>query len=126
MKMEDRRPRAERFERGDLEARLARLREQAPTLGSTRKMRLFAIFGAVILLLTVAAFYLAMRIYKAMNAPREEVALIQVEPAPEVVESEMQKALQRLEAEQAAEEAALREQLEALRQVDLLDELPEP
>jgi hypothetical protein len=125
MKMEDRRPRAARFERGDLEARLAQLREQAPTLGSSRRLRVYAVFGAVLLALTVAALYFAMQVFKAAAEHREEAALIEVDPAPALVESESAKALQRLEAEQAAEEAALREQLEALKQVDLLDALPE-
>jgi len=125
MKMEHRKPRATRFEAHDHEARLARLREQAPTLGYSRKLRIYAIFGSVLMVLTVAAFYFAIQIYKALVAEREEDARIEVEIAVPPGPNETELALQRLEAEQAAEEAAYQEQLEALRQIDLLAE-PDP
>ena len=63
--MEDRKPRESRFGTENPEARLAHLREQAPTLGSNRRLRLYAVFGSILMLLTVAAFYFAMQIYKA-------------------------------------------------------------
>ena len=52
---------------------------------------------------------------------REEAAMIEVESAPKFEESEFQKALDRIEAEQAAEEAALAQQLEELKSIDLLE-----
>lgn len=123
--MEHRRPRETRFGTESKEARLARLREQAPTLKGNRKLRIYAIFGAVLMILTVSAFYFAMQIYRAAAEDRSEAALIEVDQAPEVVEREVDKALQRLEQE-AAEEALLYEQqLEELKAIDLL-EVAEP
>ena len=123
MKMENRRPRETRFGTESQEARLARLREQAPALASSRKMRVYAIFGSVLLVLTVAAFYMAMQIYKAAAEQREEDALIEVEQAPVIPESEIRKLLERLEEAEAAEAEALETQLEALKAVDLLEAL---
>ncbi len=125
MNIEHRKPRASRFEAHDHEALLARLREQAPTLGYTRKLRIYAIFGAVLMVLTLAAFYFAIQIYKALVAEREEDARIEVDIGVPPGPSEAELALQRLEAEQAAEEAAYQQQLEALKRIDLLAE-PEP
>lgn len=122
MKMEQRKPRPSRFGTESKEARLARLREQAPTLGSSRKLRLYAILGSVILFLTIAAFYMAMQIYKAFSGQREEDFLIEVDQAPEIVENETDKALKRAEAEESARAAELEQQMEALKQVDLLEE----
>jgi flagellar biosynthesis/type III secretory pathway M-ring protein FliF/YscJ len=119
MKMEERKPRPTRFGTESNEARLARLREQAPTLGTNRKLRLYAIFGSVLLFLTVAAFYMAMQIYKAVSGQREEDALIEVDQAPVIEQSETEKALQRAEAEEAQREAELEQQLEELREVDI-------
>jgi hypothetical protein len=123
MKMEQRRPRETRFGTESKEARLAHLREQAPTLAGSRKLRIYAIFGAVLMVLTVAAFYFAMQIYKAAAEDRTEAALIEVDQAPEIVEREVDKALQRLEEEEAAEEVLYRQQLEELKAIDLLDEV---
>lgn len=120
MKIEDRKPRETRFGTESNEARLARLREQAPTLVGGRRLRLYAIFGSVLLFLTVVAFYMAMQIYKAVSGQREEDALIEVDPAPAIVESETGKALQRAEAEEAERLAELERQLEELKQMDLL------
>jgi cell division protein FtsX len=124
--MEDRKPRETRFWTESHEARLAHLREHAPTLGDNRKLRLYAILGSVLMLLTVAAFYMAMQIYKAATAEREKAVLIEVDRAPELVETETQKALKRAEAEAAAEAAALQQQLEDLKKVDLLEEVETP
>lgn len=120
MKMENRRPRETRFGTESQEARLARLREQAPSLGSSRKLRLYALLGSVVMVLTVAAFYFAMQIYKAASADRAEAVLIEVDPAPPIVESESRKALARVEEEAAAQAAEAERQLEALKAVDLL------
>ena len=124
--MEDRKPRESRFGSESSEARLAHLREQAPTLVSNRKLRLYAIFGSVLMVLTVAAFYFAMQIYKAVADKREETSLIEVDPAGEIVESETQKALNRAEADEAAASTAYEEQMEVLKEVDLLKELENP
>lgn len=124
--MEDRKPRESRFGTESGEARLARLREQAPTLGSNRKLRLYAIFGSVLMVLTVAAFYFAMQIYRAVADDREETSLIEVDPAGEIELSETDKALARVEAEEAAAQSAYEQQVEALQEVDLLGELENP
>lgn len=126
MKMEDRKPRPTRFGTESHEARLAVLREKAPTLESSRKLRIYAVFGSVLLFLTVAAFYFAMQIYKAAADRREENALIEVDQAPEITESEARKALQRVEAESAQAEQELQQQLEELKAVDLLEEMDKP
>ena len=126
MKIEDRRPQETRFGTESNEARLAHLRDKAPTLANTRRLRIYAILGSILMLLTVGAFYFAMQIYRAASEDREEQSLIEVDQAPELVESETEKALQRAEAEEAAEAAAMEEQLEALKQVDLLEELEQP
>ena len=105
---------------------MAHLRDQAPTLGSSRKLRLYAIFGSILMLLTVAAFYFAMQIYKAVSDTREEGALIEVDQAGVIEETETEKALTRIEIEEVAAETAFDEQLEALKEVDLLEELENP
>ena len=121
--MEDRRPRATRFGTESKEARLAALRERAPTLGSSRKFRIYAILGSFLLILTVTAFYFAMQIYRAMSDNREQDALMQVDATPpEIGESEAEKALQRIEEEEARAEAEYQKQVEELKQVDLLAE----
>lgn len=120
--MEQRRPRETRFGTESKEARLAHLREQAPTLAGNRKLRIYAIFGAVLMVLTVAAFYFAMQIYKAAAGNRTEAALIEVDQAPEIVEKEVDKALARIEEEEAAEEALFEQQLQELKAIDLLEE----
>lgn len=125
MKMEDRKPRESRFGTESREARLARLREQAPTLGSNRRLRLYAIFGAVLMLLTVVAFYMTLRIYRAILEETDEDAYIEVDQAPEVVKTEAEKALERILREEAEAEAAYAQQLERLKTVDLLAETPE-
>ena len=126
MKMENRRPRKTRFGTESKEARLAHLREQAPTLGSSRRLRIYAIFGSVLLVLTVGAFYMAMQIYRVASEDRfEKASLIEVDKAPEVPEREIERALRRAEREESAAEAAYAEQLEALKAVDLLEEVPE-
>lgn len=123
MKMEHRRPRRSRFGTESKEARLAHLREQAPSLGSNRRLRIYAMFGAVLLALTVAAFYFAMQIYRAAGEQRHEGLFIEVDQAPEIVESETAKAVKRLEEEGAAEEARIEELVESLKEVDLLEDL---
>ena len=122
MKMENRRPQATRFQSVDAEARLARLRDQAPTLGSNRKLRLYALFGAALMLLAVAAFYLAMQIYRAANEYREEDFLMEVDQAPEIVEKEVEKALNSIEEEEAKAKTEYEQILNELKAVDLLDE----
>jgi len=124
MKIEDRKPRETRFGTESNEARLARLREQAPALGNSNKMRIYAIFGSVLLLLTVAAFYMAMQIYRAASEQREKDSLIEVEQAPVVTESETEKALKRAEEQQASEAEVAEQLLDELKQVDLLGESP--
>ena len=119
--MENRRPRPTRFEADNHEARLAHLREQAPTLVSTRRLRMYALFGSLLLVLTVAAFYFTLQIYKAASENREDAARIEVDSAPLLNDSETEKVLSRLEAEEAAEEQAYREALEALKRIDLLE-----
>ena len=126
VKMEDRKPRESRFGSESSEARLAHLRERAPTLGSNRKLRLYALFGSILMVLTVAAFYFAMQIYKAVTEDRSETALIEVDPAGDIPESETQKALARIEAEEAADNAAYEQQVEALKEVDLLEDVDKP
>ena len=121
MKMQERRPRETRFESGNPEARLALLRDQAPTLGTNRRLRLYALFGSLLMVLTVAAFYFAIQIYRAASEDKAQENLIEVDRAPEITETETQKALARIEAEEAALEEELRQQLEELKTVDLLD-----
>ncbi|NDV62480.1 hypothetical protein G0Q06_08465 [Puniceicoccales bacterium CK1056] len=118
--MQDRRPRETRFESGNPEARLALLREQAPTLGTNRKLRAYAILGSLLMVLTVAAFYFAIQIYKAAAEDESNENLIEVDQAPEITETETQKAVARIEAEEAALEEELKQQLEELKTVDLL------
>ncbi|MEY3000531.1 MAG: hypothetical protein RL648_745 [Verrucomicrobiota bacterium] len=120
--MEDRKPRATRFEADQPEIRLARLREQAPDLGSNRRLRFIAIMGSVLVLLTVAAFGWTMRIYRAAVEPSRGPLLMQVEVAPEVLPDAIDAALERVEAEALEAEARYREELEALRAVDLLED----
>ncbi|MFO7726593.1 MAG: hypothetical protein R6V45_13740 [Oceanipulchritudo sp.] len=125
MKIKNRKPSKTRFGADSKEVRLAQLRERAPSLGSSRRMRLYAIFGSVLLFLTVGAFYMTMQIYRVASEQRVDSARIEVDKAPEVPEREIEKALKRAEREEAAAEAAYTEQLEALKAVDLLEELPE-
>jgi predicted transcriptional regulator len=98
------------------------MREKAPTLVAGRKLRVYAIFGSVLMVLTVAAFYFAMQIYEAVSEDRAEASLIEVEQAPEIKESETSKALARIEEEQKAAEKDFEERVQALQQVDLLSD----
>lgn len=123
VRMEDRKPRATRFEADRPEIRLARLREQAPVLGSDRRLRFMAILGSILVLLTVTAFGWTMRIYKAVSEGPEDPILMEVEVADEVLPREIDKVLDRVEAEAVEAEAAYQSDLEALRAVDLLEEL---
>lgn len=118
--MEHRRPRATRFDADNPEVRLARLREQAPGLGSSRRLRFMALMGSVLVLLTVAAFGWTMRIYRAVAEAPRGPSLMEVEAAPELLPDEIDRALERVEAEAAEAEAVYQEELEALRAVDLL------
>lgn len=122
MKIEDRKPRPSRFGTESQEARLAVLRDRAPTLESSRKLRVYAIFGSVLLFLTLAAFYFAMQIYRVATEQREEDALIEVEKAGDIPQSEAQKALERVESDAEQSEVDYQRQLEELKSVDLLEE----
>jgi hypothetical protein len=126
MKMENRKPRPSRFGTESPEARLARLRETAPTLVSNKKLRIYAVFGSVLMFLTVAAFYFAMQIYDAVTKERETASLIEVDQAPEIKLSEAEKVLARIEEQEAEQDAAFEEQLKALQEVDLLQEPEQP
>lgn len=126
MKMESRKPRPSRFGSESSEARLTRLRESAPTLVASGKMRLYALFGSVLLVLTVAGFYFAMQIYRAAVDSREQAILIEVDRVPEIGISETQKALARIEQQEAEQEAAYEETVKALQEVDLLEQMDQP
>ena len=126
MKIENRKPRASRFGSESPEARLARLRESAPTLVASGKMRLYALFGSVLLVLTVAGFYFAMQIYKTAVENRDQATLIEVDRIPEIKISETQKVLQRIQQQEAQQEAVFEEQLKALQEVDLLQQMDQP
>jgi hypothetical protein len=120
MNIKNRKPQATRFGTESREARLAHLRERAPTLGSTRRLRVYALFGSALLVLTVAALYLTLQIYKAASEERAETLLIEVDRAPEIDEREIDRTLRRIESEEAARGRELAEELEALKEVDLL------
>jgi len=126
MKMENRKPRPSRFGTESREARLARLRETAPTLVPNRKLRIYALFGSALLFLTVAAFYFALQIYDAATKQREEASLIEVDQAPEVKMSESEKVLARIEQIEAEQAAAYEAQVKALQEVDLLEDMDKP
>lgn len=126
MNIEQRKPRQSRFQAENPEARLAQLREKAPTLVAGRNLRLYAVFGSLLMLLTVAAFYFAMQIYDAVTRDREEASLIEVDQAPPVEMSEAEKALQRIREEEQARQAAFEEQVKALQEVDLLEATENP
>lgn len=124
--MEARKPRPTRFEADNPEARLAQLRDQAPTLAESRRLRWYAIFGSILMLLTVAAFYVAMQIYKVASEPTPNGEYIEVDQAPEVEISETEKALLRAQEEEIAAQKAYQDQLESLKKVDLLQESEPP
>ena len=126
MKIESRKPRPTRFGTESREARLARLRESAPTLVPNKKMRIYALFGSVLLFLTVAAFYFAMQIYEAATKGREQASLIEVDQAPEVKMSESEKVLAKIEQIEAEQDATFEEKVKALEEVDLLEQMDKP
>lgn len=126
MKMENRKPRPSRFGTESPEARLARLRETAPTLVPNKKLRIYALFGSVLMFLTVVAFYFAMQIYEVVTRDREESSLIEVDQAPEVKVSETQKVLDKIVEKEAEQDAEFEEQIKALQEVDLLKEMDPP
>ena len=55
--------------------------------------------------LTVVAFYFAMQIYEVATKGREEASLIEVDQAPEIELTETQKALARIEEQDAEQDA---------------------
>jgi len=121
--MENRKPRASRFDLGRGEARLAHLREMAPTLGNQKRLRIYAWLGSLLLVLTVAAFYLTMQIYRAAAEQRQEASLIEVDRADLPALPETVQVLERLKAEEAQQVSVYEEQLEALKAIDLLENL---
>jgi hypothetical protein len=123
VRIENRKPRASRFEADNAEARLAQLREQAPVLAENKRLRWYAIFGSVLMLLTVAAFYLAMEIYKAATEARKPDHLIEVEQAPEIEATDLEKLEAKVEADRITAEEEFEEQVRALQDVDLLGEM---
>ena len=126
MKIENRKPRPTRFGTESREARLARLRETAPTLVPNKKLRIYAIFGSALMFLTIVAFYFAMQIYDAATKQRETASLIEVDQAPEIKMSESEKVLSRIGQIEAEQDATYEEKVKALEAVDLLKEIEQP
>ena len=126
MKIENRKPRPTRFGTESREARLARLRETAPTLVPNKKLRIYAIFGSALMFLTIVAFYFAMQIYDAATKQRETASLIEVDQAPEIKMSESEKVLSRIGQIEAEQDATYEEKVKALEAVDLLKEMEQP
>ena len=123
MRMEDRRPRKSRFGSESHEARLAYLRERAPTLAGGKRLRTFAILGSVLMILTVTAFYLAMQIYHAAAEEREDAFSMEVDLAPDTIpESQTARTLARAQAEAEAEAVRQQTQLEELQSIELLQD----
>lgn len=122
MRMEDRRPRTSRFGSESREARLAYLRERAPTLSGSRRLRTYAILGSILMILTVTAFYLAMQIYQAAAEDRSEAFMMEVDSAPEIPQSRLEQTLARVQEEADASAKREFEELQALQSVDLLAE----
>jgi ribosome-binding protein aMBF1 (putative translation factor) len=89
-------------------------------------LRVYALFGSALLVLTVAALYLTLQIYRAASEQRSESLLIEVDQAPEIDEREIDRTLRRIESEEAVRERELAEELEALKEVDLLGLMGEP
>lgn len=123
MRMENRKPRPSRFEADNAEARLAQLRDQAPVLAENKKLRWYAIFGSVLMLLTVAAFYMAMQIYRAATEYRKPDHLIEVEQAPQLEDSNLDQLIAKVEANKVAAEEEFETQVKSLQEVDLLGEM---
>lgn len=130
MNIQNRRPRRSRFgsprEDSSREATIARLREQAPSLGGNRRLRSLALFGSAVMVMVVAGLYYALRIAEAAADPNTPSTTIEVDRAPEIPVSEIEKALQRIEQEQQQADRQYQEQLQQLQQIDLFNEEPPP
>jgi hypothetical protein len=106
------------------------LKKTAPTLGGSRRNVVTALFAAIIAVLAVSAFYFTIKIIEAIGEQRDQDRLIAVEPAGHVPMREVELALARIAAEEAAEEVAYEHLLQEIRATDLLGEMdlekPEP
>src|SRR5690606_6190941 len=82
------------------QARIARLRDSAPTLTKTRKSYSTAMIGALLALLAVAGFYYAVNIYQAVlyARPGDSGGYVQVDVIPEIKPSLIEEALSKIEA----------------------------
>lgn len=115
--------RFEGFDRKELSAnaRLARLKEEAPGLGSTRRLRTLALGGSLITLTLVAGMYFGLNTLRETGAD-PSVTTVPVESITEIPENKVEQLLERIEAEEAQAQAELEAQLKALEEVDLLSE----
>ena len=115
--------RLERLEEAEHQAKIAKLKESAPTLTRGRKTTVYALLGSTLTLLTLAAFYMTFQVYQAYLEQQEQTRYIQVEPAPVVEASDLEKTLKRIEEDQASQAKEYENALKKLKKVDLLEEL---
>ncbi len=126
MNIHHRRPRRSRFgsprEDSTREAKIARLREQAPSLGGTRRLRSLALFGSAVMVMVVAGLYYALRITEAVAEQSNAPSTMEVDRAPEIPTSEIEQALQRIDQDQQQADTEYQQQLEQLQEIDLFTE----
>jgi hypothetical protein len=105
------------------EARVARLKEKAPTLAaSTRRGNSFAMFAALSAILAVAGFYYTINIYQStLNRPQHNDR-IQVDMAPDIREGFAAETLRKIEESEREAEESYHRLLEELKSTDLLGE----
>lgn len=77
-------------------------------------------FGSALMVLLVAGFYYSMQVLKSISEERPNQWTMEVDAAPDIPPSAIEEALQRIEEDQKQAEADYQQQLEKLRQIDLL------
>lgn len=126
MNIKDRKPRKRRFDTDPKAVRIARLKDDAPGLGGSRRLTTIALFGAVLMVLAVAGFYFAMEIVKASGRLSEDTPFINVDSAPQIGLSNREELLQRLEQADSQAEVDYQAIVAALQEFAFRDDLTRP
>lgn len=121
MNIKNRKPQRRRFDADSKAAKLAYLRELAPSLSGGRRLNIFALVGSIIMVLTVAGLYFTIEIYKTAGLPQMDNSLVEVIPAGDLVVNERKALLARLEADDLELDQMTRDLIAYFETVDLLD-----
>lgn len=115
--------RLERFDDAEHQAKIAKLKENAPTLARGRKTTVYALLGSTLTVLTLSAFYMTFKVYEAYLDKQKDSRYIEVEPGQVELDEDLEETLKRIEEDEAAKDREYEQTLEELKNVDLLEEM---